>query len=62
MRKAPSTAELIAFLQAIRIKAGDKNPFENDRRMVMDTLGTLVKFREDRDIAGKVLKNWRPPK
>ena len=62
MRKAPSTAELIAFLQAIRIKAGDKNPFETDRRMVTDTLGTLIKFREDMDIAGKVVKNWRPPK
>jgi hypothetical protein len=60
LRKKPATAELLNWLQVLRERFQDEeNPLATrplDR--VRETLSSLVKAREDQEMAGPVVGEW----
>jgi MoxR-like ATPase len=67
LKKTPATAELIGSLTAIRKLAELKDKSLNNlkstdvlKNLIQTTLGVLIKFEEDFQIAEEVVNRWQP--
>ncbi len=59
LRRAPSTAELIGWVMALRELGGEaENPLAEAPALALDTLSVLVKTEEDQEAARRVVERW----
>ncbi len=59
LRRGPSTAELIAWVIALRELGGEaENPLVETPALALDTLSVLVKTEEDQTVARRVVERW----
>ncbi len=59
LRRGPSTAELIAWVMALRELGGEvDNPLAEEPGLALDTLSVLVKTEEDQEAARRVVEQW----
>lgn len=61
LAKKPSTAELLNWLQILRYRKADpRRSLQEQQRIVLETLSTLVKNTADRKAAADYAKSWAP--
>ncbi|MDM8522527.1 MoxR family ATPase [Desulfococcaceae bacterium HSG8] len=60
LRKLPSTAELIVWMEAMRDISDKGNPIIQDKPVVLSTLGALVKSKDDLITARGIVEEWHP--
>jgi len=56
--KKPATAELLAWLTALSKIKTTENPFVDDSDKIRNTLGILIKSKEDLKAASQVVSEW----
>ena len=62
LRKEPSTAELIAWMEALRDMSPAKNPIMEDRDTVLKASGVLAKSEDDLENVRNIIKGWKETK
>lgn len=59
LRKKPATAELIGWIRVIQARAPESdNPLQQHPKLALETLGALVKTREDQSRARELVNQW----
>lgn len=56
--KKPATAELISWLTALSRIKKNENPFVDEQGAIINSLGTLIKSRDDLKAAQQVVAEW----
>ncbi|MCP4702787.1 MAG: AAA family ATPase [Gammaproteobacteria bacterium] len=60
LSKKPATAELLNWLTALRqMYQGETNPLATHADAALRTFGSLVKTKEDREKAERIIKDWK---
>jgi MoxR-like ATPase len=59
LRKKPATAELISWIRVLRSRGGDsENPLQEKPELARETIGALIKTREDQRRAREIVEQW----